>query len=46
MLVAVFPACMYVFSVFMMVHFVTKIYNIKGGKKEKSSIDIFKAERY
>ena len=30
MLVALFPAIMYVFSVFMMVHFEAKIHNIKG----------------
>jgi len=33
MLVAIFPAVMYVFSVFMMVHYEAKIHNIKGEKK-------------
>jgi TRAP transporter 4TM/12TM fusion protein len=46
MLVAIFPALMYVFSVFMMVHFEAKIYNIKGEKSEHSAMEILKSEWY
>jgi TRAP transporter 4TM/12TM fusion protein len=46
MLVAIFPALMYVFSVFMMVHFEAKIYNIKGEKSEHSPMEILKSEWY
>lgn len=46
MLIAMFPAFMYVFSVFMMVHFEAKIYNIKGEKSEKSAMAILRAEWY
>lgn len=46
MLVAMFPAIMYVFSVFMMVHFEAKIYNIKGEKSEQSPWQILKDEWY
>ncbi|MEN8232874.1 MAG: TRAP transporter fused permease subunit [Thermodesulfobacteriota bacterium] len=46
MLVAIFPALMYVFSVFMMVHFEAKIYNIKGEKSEHSAMAILKSEWY
>lgn len=46
MLVALFPALIYVFSVFMMVHFEAKIYNIKGEKGEKSAFEIFTHQWY
>lgn len=46
MLVAMFPAIMYVFSVFMMVHFEAKIHNIKGEKSEHSPWQILKNEWY
>jgi TRAP transporter 4TM/12TM fusion protein len=46
MLVAIFPALMYVFSVFMMVHFEAKIYNIKGEKSEHGAMEILKSEWY
>jgi len=46
MLVAMFPAFMYVFSVFMMVHFEAKIHNIKGEKSEHSPWQILKDEWY
>ncbi len=46
MLVAMFPAFMYVFSVFMMVHFEAKIHNIRGEKSEQSAMGILKKEWY
>jgi len=46
MLVAMFPAFMYVFSVFMMVHFEAKIHNIKGEKSEHGALKILKDEWY
>jgi TRAP transporter 4TM/12TM fusion protein len=46
MLVAMFPAIMYVFSVFMMVHFEAKIHNIKGEKSEHSPWQILRNEWY
>jgi TRAP transporter 4TM/12TM fusion protein len=46
MLVAIFPAIMYVFSVFMMVHFEAKIHNIRGEKSEHSAMKILKSEWY
>ena len=46
MLVAVFPAVMYVFSVFLMVHYEAKIHNIKGEKSEFGAIQILKSEWY
>ena len=46
MLVALFPALMYVFSVFMMVHFEAKIHNIKGEKSKHSPWSILKNEWY
>jgi TRAP transporter 4TM/12TM fusion protein len=46
MLVAMFPAIMYVFSVFMMVHFEAKIYNIKGEKSKHRPMEILKNEWY
>jgi len=44
MLVAMFPAMMYVFSVFMMVHFEAKIHDIKGEKSKESAMEILKKE--
>ncbi|VEN73870.1 C4-dicarboxylate ABC transporter permease [Candidatus Desulfarcum epimagneticum] len=44
MLVAIFPALMYVFSVFMMVHFEAKMNGIKGEKSDKRPFEIFKAQ--
>jgi TRAP-type uncharacterized transport system fused permease subunit len=44
MLVAVFPAIMYFFSVYMMVHFYAKKQNIVGEKSEHSSMEILKKE--
>ena len=44
MLVAIFPALMYVFSVFIMVHYEAKIHNIKGEKSEHSALNILKEQ--
>ena len=44
MLVAIFPALMYFFSVFMMVHYEAKKYNIVGEKSERSAKDILRKE--
>jgi TRAP transporter 4TM/12TM fusion protein len=46
MLVAIFPAVMYVFSVFIMVHYEAKMNNIKGEKSEHSAMQIIKTEWY
>ncbi len=46
MLIAIFPAIMYVFSVLMMVHFEAKIHNIRGEKSEHSAMEILKSEWY
>ncbi len=46
MLVAIFPALMYVFSVFVMVHYEAKKYNIKGEKSEHSAMEILKTQWY
>ena len=46
MLVAIFPAIMYVFSVFVMVHYEAKKYNIRGEKSEHSAMSILKTEWY
>lgn len=46
MLVALFPALMYFFSVFVMVHYEAKKLNIVGEKSEQSAMEIFKAEWY
>jgi TRAP transporter 4TM/12TM fusion protein len=46
MLISVFPAIMYVFSVFVMVHFEAKIHNIKGEKSEHSAWEILKKQWY
>jgi TRAP transporter 4TM/12TM fusion protein len=42
MIVAVFPALMYFFSVFVMVHYEAKLHNIRGEKSEISAMTIFK----
>lgn len=44
MLVAIFPALMYFFSVFVMVHYHAKRHNIVGEKSERSAREIFKKE--
>ncbi len=44
MLIAIFPALMYVFSVFTMVHYEAKIHGIKGEKSEHSAMQIFKEQ--
>ncbi len=44
MLVAIFPAMMYFFSVFVMIHYEAKMHNIKGEPTEKSAMEILKSE--
>ena len=44
MLVAIFPAFMYVFSVFVMVHYEAKLHNIRGEKSEHSASEILKTQ--
>ena len=46
MLVAIFPALMYFFSVFMMVHYEAKKYNIVGEKSKESAKEILRREWY
>jgi TRAP transporter 4TM/12TM fusion protein len=46
MLVAIFPAIMYIFSVFIMVHYEAKKYNIRGEKSEHSAMEILKTQWY
>jgi len=46
MLVALFPAMMYFFSVFVMVHYEAKKNNIVGKKSKHSAWEIFKSEWY
>jgi TRAP transporter 4TM/12TM fusion protein len=46
MLVAIFPAMMYFFSVFVMVHFEAKAHNIKGEKSAIGAKEILKKEWY
>lgn len=46
MLVALFPALMYFFSVFVMVHYEAKKLNIVGEKSEHSAWQIFRKEWY
>jgi TRAP transporter 4TM/12TM fusion protein len=46
MLVALFPAIMYFFSVFVMVHYEAKKNNIVGEKSERSAWEIFRSEWY
>ena len=44
MLVAIFPAIMYFFSVFVMIHYHAKIHNIVGEKQDVKASEIFKKE--
>ncbi len=44
MLIAIFPAMMYFFSVFVMIHYEAKIYNIIGEKTEHGPMHILKTE--
>jgi TRAP transporter 4TM/12TM fusion protein len=44
MLVAIFPAIMYFYSVYLMVHFYAKKNNIVGEKSEHSAMEILKKE--
>ncbi len=44
MLIAIFPALMYFFSVFVMIHFEAKKNNIVGERSEKRAMDILKTE--
>jgi len=44
MLVAIFPALMYVFSVFVMVHYEAKMHNIIGERSEQSAAQILKEQ--
>lgn len=44
MLVAIFPALMYFFSVFMMVHYEAKKHNLVGEKSEHSAMEILKRQ--
>jgi TRAP transporter 4TM/12TM fusion protein len=46
MLVAIFPAIMYVFSVFIMVHYEAKKHNIRGEKSEHNAMVILKSQWY
>ena len=46
MLIAIFPALMYVFSVYQMVHWEAKMHNIKGEKSEQSAMEILKTQWY
>lgn len=46
MLVAIFPAIMYIFSVFVMVHYEAKMHNIKGERSEHSAMEILKTQWY
>jgi len=46
MLVAIFPALMYFFSVFVMIHFEAKAHKIKGEKSSEKALDILKKEWY
>jgi len=46
MLIAIFPALMYIFSVFIMVHYEAKMHNIRGEKSEHSAMEILKTQWY
>jgi len=46
MLVAIFPALMYIYSVYNMVHFEAKMHDIRGEKSEQSSMEILKSQWY
>ena len=45
MLVAIFPALMYFFSVFVMVHYEAKKHNIVGERSKESATTILRRER-
>ena len=44
MLIAIFPAIMYFFSVYMMIHWEAKKYNVVGQRSEKPAMQILKEE--
>jgi TRAP transporter 4TM/12TM fusion protein len=44
MLIAIFPAVMYFFSVYMMIHWEAKKYNVVGERSEKPAMQILKEE--
>ena len=44
MLVSIFPALTYFFSVYVMVHYEAKMHNIIGEKSAQSALDIFRTE--
>jgi len=44
MLVAIFPALMYFFSVYVMVHYEAKRLNLRGEKSSRSALDILRHE--
>lgn len=46
MLIAIFPALMYFFSVFVMVHYEAKKHNLVGERYKYSAMEIFKKEWY
>jgi TRAP transporter 4TM/12TM fusion protein len=46
MLVAIFPALMYFFSVYVMVHYEAKKHNLRGEPSKSSAMEIFKREWY
>jgi len=46
MLIALFPALMYFFSVFVMIHYEAKIHNIQGSRSGPTAMVIFKREWY
>ncbi|MDH5326405.1 MAG: TRAP transporter fused permease subunit [Gammaproteobacteria bacterium] len=46
MIIALFPALMYFFSVYIMVHFEAKKHNIVGEKTDVRAVDIFKKQWY
>ena len=46
MIIAIFPALMYFFSVFVMIHYEAKIHNIRGEKSEISATSILMKEWY
>ncbi|MBI9077880.1 MAG: TRAP transporter fused permease subunit [Desulfatibacillum sp.] len=46
MVIAIFPALMYFFSVFVMIHYEAKNHNIRGEKTAESAMQILKKEWY
>ena len=46
MVIAIFPALMYFFSVFVMIHYEAKIHNIRGDRSEIGAKEILKKEWY